>query len=1288
MAVVKHKVPSQLGNAGGTFSDSLVGNQITDGTSQLTNTNFAIDKVIPEKDSKDFKTSPFSDFFTLDTLKEEVDAPTTKDGDPTKNEKIRFKGGKDDANKSLFGSLKQRLQVSIGKIINKFPAGILVDGTSPTSIVENTAENITYDSITKTTQFSVNQTLLFNPFDVVLVKPQSNTLLVTDNGIRNLYSSYTKYVLDFNGNTFDVIIYSEPNTGGDIYFKVKGNPFIGLTNVTDNFLIRPSDAITEEFFNNLDDLESLLLNRETNPKYTATFKVPRESFDKTSTDLTDIEVSWPVSRDGWNLQIIGLGYDEYLYNLSAIADEIDDYKSNLVVRFLTAPQLFEFDTEEKKGETIFQLYGQNFDRVKKYIDNIAFMRNVSYDGVNNVPDILLKNLSETLGLSTVNLFDEKTLEDTLYSRQDAKYLGIPIGKTLIESEHEFYRRILVNLAHLFKSKGTRSSIEFFLKFLGAPEPIININEYVYNVKSLPKSLSVQDDLYNLIQGNKTDTVVTGFTESTYTYLTGITTGSTTLTRTDYPIDENNLPRKVTNIGSDIFFQKGSGWYDLTLDHRSPTVIDTDKSNGTFINNEFVLTGRTKTIKTKPKDFTYGEDYFDNFRTLPGLDYGFELESKIDNNKVSVTNNENDSKLILNRKNITVHLDSANAVNYDIYRQSRNLGTSGATFGSLTPQSEFSFAEYLGNVLSKTIKNSSTVKYKNNYIDLENVYSDYINQITNSGYTPYNFISVTEFVNKMSPYWVQVLDQFIPATTLWTGGNLIQNNKFSRSKYKYRKPCQLFEMVDDVYPEPSFSTFLDEILNDPDTGFQTLLGDNGKDGYFKLMPLFKIDGINYSGTTSDSSTYALLSGFTSHTGTTVENAKLYYVSGDTNCMEPIPTTGTTTPGFDAYCIDEVTLKYLWKKAIVGTINYVNNNSGYTRNSVGKDNTYGEQIGVSSITGATVTEDILSYEFFYDKDGKEKIRFKSFKYGTNNCTVMKSFDFQIALPINFDAVTPTPTPTPTQTPTPTPTQTPTNTPTNTPTPSVTASNTPTPSVTPTITPTNTETPTNTPTNTMTPTPTPTDDPPAPSSTPSATPAPPYCPSFSDFSPALSNGNITMTHIYYGTWASNQIYYNGPVATTVTLKWYASGQSSYPGTVDITTPLYENAYSTTLNLSPGSSFNLIGGGINESEINYSVTVNAKAFTCSLETPTPSPTPTLTASPVITNYLIMDCITEENFNIEKTYVKFVGDVIEYKVGVPGTGSKRCGTIIDENFVGTADAVFFSSIDRDCGDTIHCPTI
>ena len=89
MTVVKRRVPSLAASGNQTFSDSLVGVQITDGSSQLANTNFAVDKIIPEKDSKNFKTSPFTDFFTLDTLNEETGAATTQPGN-SKKEKIRF----------------------------------------------------------------------------------------------------------------------------------------------------------------------------------------------------------------------------------------------------------------------------------------------------------------------------------------------------------------------------------------------------------------------------------------------------------------------------------------------------------------------------------------------------------------------------------------------------------------------------------------------------------------------------------------------------------------------------------------------------------------------------------------------------------------------------------------------------------------------------------------------------------------------------------------------------------------------------------------------------------------------------------------------------------------------------------------------------------------------------------------------------------------------------------------------------------------------------------------------
>lgn len=810
MAKVRYKVPSEATSGVETFSDKLVGTQITDGTSQLTNTNFDINRVIPEKDSKDFKLQPFSDFLTLKDLKEELSGGTTQNGSVKKKEKIKFKGGINDAGKSLYGSLKQRLEASISNIITNFPAAILVDKDSPIKSVDTTLSGIIYSESAKTTEFYIQKSILFNPFDITLIKPLSNTLPNVDNTIRNFYSSYTKYVLVYNNLTYDIVSYTEPNALNLIKLKVKGKPFTGST-INDSVLIRPNDGITEEFFSGLDELETLLLNRETNPIYQASFKVPKESLDETKTEIVNVYVNWPTTKDGWNLQIVGIDYADYISQLSSLGDEIDDYKSNLIVRFLTAPQLFEFDTDDQKAQSIFQLYGQSFDRVKKYIDNVAHMRNVSYDGINNIPDVLLKNLSQTLGLSTINLFDEKSLEDTLYTRQNSVFDGLLVGKTLIEAEYEFYRRLLVNLNYLYKSKGTRVSIEFFLKFLGAPEPMIKIDEYIYNVTTLPNNPNLETDLYDVIQGTKVDTLVTGFTSTVVTYneigggtqtgytlATGLVTSSSTLSRDEYPIDENGLPRKTTNLSSDIFFQKGSGWNDLTLEHRSSTIIDTDLSSGSFVNGVFQLTGRTKTIKTKSKDYTYGEEYFDNFRTLPGLDYGFKIEGSIDNKKASVVTDDDSSKLILNRKNINIYLSPSQTIDYDVYRRSRN---NSKTFGNLTPQTGVTFEEFLISSLSKIITNSNSIKFSKSYSGLTNVFYDYI---TNTGFTPYNFTSVNEFINKMSPSWLKVVEQFVPSTTLWTGGNLIGNNIFNRCKYDYRKPRYGVPLVSTTYDSVTFN----------------------------------------------------------------------------------------------------------------------------------------------------------------------------------------------------------------------------------------------------------------------------------------------------------------------------------------------------------------------------------------------------------------------------------------------------------------------------------------------------
>lgn len=979
--MAKRKVPSQASSGADTFNDNLVGRQITNGTSSLANTVFELDNSVPEKDVKSFRTIPFSDFLTLDTLKvEETTTTKQKEQREKRKKSIRFKKDKNNADRSLYGSLKSRILVSLTNIINEFPGGIDVQPTGPISNSNYSASGIYYQANTNRTTFYAPVNKFFNPFEISLTNP--NTLIETtpDNELRNLYSSFKKYVVVIDGVDYPILDYSGPNSSNLVKITINGDPFNGQRYYSDRYLIRPNNAVIEEFFANLDDLEAVLLNRESSPIYTANFQVPKEDDEHNGTSFVNYKYSWPVSDDGWNLQITGLEYNNYITNLSDVSDGIDEYKSNLMVRFLAAPQLFEFDSDDKRIESIFQLYGQSFDSVKKYIDNIANMRNVSYNGINNLPDVLLKNLAENLGLDTKHLFDEKSLEESVYIRQDSNYEGIPTGFNLVDAEYEFYRRLLVNLAYIFKSKGTRSAIVFFLKFLGAPEPLIKLDEYVYNVISIPETNDLQGDIYDVINGGKVfESSV--FNTDTYLYEKVSTTGLTNFDREGYPVDETTgLPRKAYNDTDDVFFAKGSGWYDITLDHRSETVIDVENS---------VLTGRTKTIKTKNKPYTFGENYFDTFRTLPGLEIGFGLQSAVDNRKSGFV--EEGSSLVMNRKNISINVSASQGLDYDIYRKSRELEISFGIDDNLLPQTGVTFAEFLDKFIHTTIKNSNVMRYKKNYPTLEEVYRDYMSQ---SGFTPYNFITTTEFVNKMSPYWPQLIEQIIPATTQWLGGNLIENGAFGRPKYQYKRDCQPLEFNETLYPD--FITALDEDL-------ESALGE--EDNFRELLnitevtyyPIIEIDGVVHGGPTYTGLTTGMTVTVSGNT-TTTDSAKLFDLLTVTGCTcidSDDPEKLALICEYKDYLDPDVPkIQELWNNALVELLDSIT----VTRNSAGYED-YDPYLNTTGQTYSAETLPVLNYEFYTDSDGVEKIKFSSIKYGSGDCSVGETFAYRLESEYNI-------------------------------------------------------------------------------------------------------------------------------------------------------------------------------------------------------------------------------------------------------------------------------------------------
>jgi hypothetical protein len=146
-----------------------------------------------------------------------------------------------------------------------------------------------------------------------------------------------------------------------------------------------------------DELEQYILNTLSLPIYTMTLQVPQEN-DNGQFTLVDTTLTFPL--DGvWNLDILSNQFTTYLDNVQEIANYFDNARTNLISRFFVSDSLKEFDTFDRRIESMIQIYGRSFDEVKKFIDSLAYMNLVNYTPKNDIPSQLLVNLGTDIRLA-------------------------------------------------------------------------------------------------------------------------------------------------------------------------------------------------------------------------------------------------------------------------------------------------------------------------------------------------------------------------------------------------------------------------------------------------------------------------------------------------------------------------------------------------------------------------------------------------------------------------------------------------------------------------------------------------------------------------------------------------------------------------------------------------------------------------------------------------------------------------------------------------------------------------
>lgn len=202
-------------------------------------------------------------------------------------------------------------------------------------------------------------------------------------------------------------------------YKSKGNVIYTAANDSSvGYHIRPKNSFYLDFFDTLDSFERVLLNKDTTPKYSATFEVLKENDFGYFTEMK--KFIFPTTYGGYNLAVNDSSYSSYLDSLVTISEFYDEYFCDNLYRSMTHEAIKNFDWSYKKEyqdgdsddyveggqkiQKVIRLFGREFDEIKYYIDGIANSNTLSYGEGSNMPDYFLTDSNENIGWDLVNVY--------------------------------------------------------------------------------------------------------------------------------------------------------------------------------------------------------------------------------------------------------------------------------------------------------------------------------------------------------------------------------------------------------------------------------------------------------------------------------------------------------------------------------------------------------------------------------------------------------------------------------------------------------------------------------------------------------------------------------------------------------------------------------------------------------------------------------------------------------------------------------------------------------------------
>lgn len=172
----------------------------------------------------------------------------------------------------------------------------------------------------------------------------------------------------------------------------------------------------------------------------------------------------------------------FVYEQQNSGSNYDKTNDNIITNLL--PQQF-FRLEEFNETNVLKnfvyIIARYFDQAKCSIDQFFNVLRTNYSSYDQTPDALLHEVARFYGWDLdANFLDANIIQyilgkNVLANTDANKELDIK----LFEIKHKFWQRVLNNLSYIYKTKGTRESIEALLRVYGVNKNFVRLKEYGY-----------------------------------------------------------------------------------------------------------------------------------------------------------------------------------------------------------------------------------------------------------------------------------------------------------------------------------------------------------------------------------------------------------------------------------------------------------------------------------------------------------------------------------------------------------------------------------------------------------------------------------------------------------------------------------------------------------------------------------------------------------------------------------------------------------------------------------------